>query len=333
MRGAAMRSIRMLGLLTLVWLTALPAAAAAAAPPEPLRPPRLPFVAERPDFSAAAVAQGLVAQRADCQAGAGPGELLWAEDPEHGAECLRAWTAGFVPGAPNPRAVVFFEGDVWGHQGVPTVYSSLTTAALEHEVAARARQLGLPYLMLGRPGVFGSSGDHMQRRRPAESALVSRALDVFAVRHGVAEWVLVGQSGGGHVAASLLVRRRDVLCAVLASTPASPRVRWWLLGYPHDSTGYADSFEPLDQLRREGHHPRLRIVVLGDRADRNTPWASQELLVGRAQALGLHARAVPLRGEGTMRHGLEEAAHRAARSCARGESDARLVERARGTRR
>jgi pimeloyl-ACP methyl ester carboxylesterase len=304
--------------------TTLPPAAA-----EPVRPPRLPFVAAAPDFSAAAVTHGLRATKEDCEASAdAAGELVWAalpDPPEHGGECLRAWAAGLRPGVPNPRVVVFFEGDVWTPWGVLPGYDGLTAERLKAEAAERARALGLPYLMLARPGIFGSSGDHMQRRRPAESAFVSAALDVLAARHGVREWVLVGQSGGGHVAASLLGRRSDVLCAVFASTPASPRLRWWLKGWPHDSTGWADSHEPLDHLQREGHHPRLRIFVLGDRADRNTPWASQTVLADRARALGLHARVLALRGAGPQRHGLEDAAMRVARGCARDAGDDAIV--------
>jgi hypothetical protein len=305
-------------------LLMLASAGAVAAGPVPERPPRLPFVAAAPDFSAAAVTQGLAARPEDCVATAGPGELVWAEDPVHGAECLRAWSAGLRPGAPNPRVVVFLEGDVWTGRGVWAGYPALTPAALGAEAARRARQLGLPYVMLARPGVFGSSGDHMQRRRPAESALVSRALDLLKARWLVQDWVLVGQSGGGHVVASLLPRRNDIRCAVLASTPSSPRVRWWLQGWPHDSTGYADSHEPLDHLQREGHHPQLRLFVLGDPADANTPWTSQVLIAQRARALGLHAQVLALRGAGPLRHGLEDAAIGVARGCAHDHADAAI---------
>jgi dienelactone hydrolase len=296
-----------------VWVWAA-GGAPASAETSPTRLARAPFAAAHSDFSAEAVVRGLAAQREDCEPGGGPGELVWADAGAHGAECLRAWTAGLRRDAPNPRVVVFFEGDVWTGR----------------EAAKRARTLGLPYAMLARPGIFGSSGDHMQRRRPAESALVAAALEALKARWGVQEWVLVGQSGGGHVAASLLTRRSDVLCAVLASTPSSPRVRWWLRGWPHDSTGWADSYEPLDHLHRDGHHPGLRIFVLGDRQDRNTPWASQTVIAERSRALGLHAQVLALRGEGESRHGLEDAAMRAARGCARDESDERIAARAAG---
>jgi len=300
-----------------------------AAPDGPPRPPRLPYVAAAPDFSASAVTQGLRAERADCEAprahGTVQGDTVWVEHPQHGGECLRAWKAGFPTHGPAPRVAVFFEGDVWGAQGVPEVYLALTPRSVQAEVEQRAEQMAMPYVMLARPGIFGSSGDHMQRRRPAESALVSLALDALQRRHGVREWVLLGQSGGGHVVASLLAMRSDVLCAVPASAPASPRVRWLLLGYERDSTGYADSYEPLEHLRAEGRHPQQRVFVLGDPEDRNTPWASQVLLAGRARALGLHAREVPTRGQGAARHGLEDSAHAVAAACAQGLADDDVV--------
>ena len=65
----------------------------------------------------------------------------------------------------------------------------------------------------------------MQRRRPAESLLLSAALDKIREKLKIKELVVAGQSGGGHVTSSLITHRNDIVCAVPTSAPSSPRVR------------------------------------------------------------------------------------------------------------
>ena len=112
--------------------------------------------------------------------------------------------------------------------------------AIRSGVSTWAAKLGAPYIHFARPGTHGSSGDHMQRRRRGESELITLALDQLKTRYAISEWVLVGQSGGGHVTASLLVHRNDIVCAVPASSVSSPRMRWILRGWATDATGYHD---------------------------------------------------------------------------------------------
>ena len=116
---------------------------------------------------------------------------VWAQTENLDQSCLRYWAAGF---------------------------------------SSRSKQLAVPYVFFASPGMYGSSGDHMQRRRPAESRLISAGLDALKQRLGINEFVLVGQCGGGHVTASLITLRADVVCAVVASANASPRIRWQTLG-------------------------------------------------------------------------------------------------------
>jgi poly(3-hydroxybutyrate) depolymerase len=57
---------------------------------------------------------------------------------------------------------------------------------------------------MSRPGTYGSSGDHSQRRRPAEAKIISAAIDALKKKYQIQELVITGQSGGGHVTASLI---------------------------------------------------------------------------------------------------------------------------------
>jgi dienelactone hydrolase len=55
-----------------------------------------------------------------------------------------------------------------------------------------------------------------------ESRQINAALDVLKQQWSIKEFVIAGQSGGGHVTASLLTMRNDIVCAVPTSAPSSP---------------------------------------------------------------------------------------------------------------
>jgi dienelactone hydrolase len=166
-----------------------------------------------------------------------------------------------------------------------------------------AARLPLPYVFLSRPGTFGASGDHMQRRRPAESRIISAALDVLKTRLKVSEWVVSGFSGGGHVTSSLVTLRPDIVCAVPGGAPSSPRIRWRLRNWTRDSTGYDDSYEPTEHLRKDAVHPRLRIFVVGDPRDSNGVWPAQAVMADKARERGIEAAVIEVKGTGPNYHG------------------------------
>jgi hypothetical protein len=276
------------------------------------------------EFSDLALRSGVSATRADCDT---VREAVWVDSKAFGSECLRYWKAGFGDG-PARRAIVFFHGDVWlGTQTSPT-YLQLNEEKQQAIADEWAKKLGVPYIHFARPGTHGSSGDHMQRRRRAESELITLALDELKKRYGIFEWVVTGQSGGGHVTASLLVHRSDIVCAVPASSVSSPRMRWILLGRSTDATGYHDSYEPTEFLVKKGQHPKLRIFVVGSLEDKNTPWSTQTLLTGRANAVGLQAIELTGQGSGSQQHGMADSGRSVAGWCAQGLTDDQIREKA-----
>jgi hypothetical protein len=163
----------------------------------------------------AGVAARRAATLAQCDALA---NAVWVSTRDHGEACVRYWAAGFSSG-PNERAIVFLHGDNWiGPGKTRTQYLSLTGEALARQAQQWSSKLDAPYVFLGRPGTHGSSGDHMQRRRAGESALISAALDAIKARLRIRDLVVAGQSGGGHVTSSLLTLRTDAR-AVPTSRP------------------------------------------------------------------------------------------------------------------
>lgn len=286
--------------------------------------PPVAFAAQ-PEFSEAAVRNGVAATKEQCDR---VDNAVWAQTAASGQACLRYWAAGFSRTASN-RAVVFFEGDYWNHtRGLIGGYRDMTTERLKAGAESWSKQLGVPYVFFARPGVFGSSGDHMQRRRPAESRLISAGLDELKKRLGIDEFVLVGQSGGGHVTASLITLRSDVVCAVPASANSSPRIRWQTLGWTRDATGYADSYEPHEHLDKSHMHPKLRVFVLGDPNDKNAVWASQTVLADKLRTAAVPVEVLSGEGVGAQAHGLGRSALAIAGWCANNIPTAEIVRRA-----
>jgi len=264
------------------------------------------------DFSESAVRRGVVATREQCAAVDG---AVWADAGSHGQACIRYWAAGF-PGKPVARAIVFLHGDVWVGAGkTSAAYLNNSVSRIQRDAESWSRRIAAPYVFVGRPGTHGSSGDHMQRRRVAESRILSTALDRVKEHLAIGEWVVAGQSGGGHVTAALLTQRSDIVCAVPTSAPSSPRVRWSLRGLKRDTTGFADSYEPTEHLGGARMHPRLRVFVLGDPQDRNVVWPSQSILADRLKETGVAVETLAGEGTGPDRHGLSASARIVAGWC------------------
>ncbi len=276
-------------------------------------------------FSDSALVRGVRATAAQCAAAK---DFVWAQPEGSEGECLRYWSAG-LDGAGKVVPLFFFGGDLLdGSRPVSSAYSNQNPAKVQAEVDAIAARLEVPYVFIGRPGTYGSSGEHRQRRRQAESQLISAAIDEIKRRHGLRDIAIAGQSGGGHVVASLLGYRSDVVCAVPTSAVSSPRMRWTQMNARTDTTGYADSYEPTEHLDRSRMNPALRVFVLGDPNDGNVPWSTQTVLADRLRALGVPVELLTGEGRGSMHHGLARSATQIAALCAKGASTEHILERA-----
>jgi hypothetical protein len=132
-------------------------------------------------------------------------------------------------------------------------------ATTAYDVQALAEQMCAtftrPFVHLARPGILGSTGHHLDRRRPREVALVDMALTRLKAHFGWRRLNLVGQSGGGHLVAALIARRADIGCAVITSGNTAVAVRNREDGRTTDITGHADFFDPIDHVAEVARHP------------------------------------------------------------------------------
>jgi hypothetical protein len=161
---------------------------------------RLPMPKGNENFGAEALSRGVFATELECSTVSG---AVWARTDVGEAECLRYWASGIADGPTNPRALIYIPGDQLAFDQPAPGYTSLNPGKMQSLVDEMALKVDVPLILVARPGTFGSSGEHKQRRRRLEPQLVSHALDELKTRHGIQELTLVGLSGGGHIVASL----------------------------------------------------------------------------------------------------------------------------------
>jgi hypothetical protein len=246
-------------------------------------------------------------------------------------DCIRFFAANLRPQA-NAKVLVFFHGDVLVGRRVVSGYDRESPAKLVRDVTAWSAQAGgLPALFIARPGAYGSSGDHSQRRRPREARLMTAALDAIKARYGVGQYFLAGQSGGGTIVAAMLNMRSDVECAVMASGNVAVWKRMQLLTpgakVDKDATGYSDPYDPVDHVSQIRRSPPPRIFVLADREDRTVPFESQNHYVQQLVNTGFSPSLVTLNAQGSAHHGLAHKARPALAWCAQGLSDGEIRSR------
>jgi pimeloyl-ACP methyl ester carboxylesterase len=262
-----------------------------------------------PGFSAntatrAGLVSGATATEAGCRAL--PGGLWVHAGRRH--ECLHYSAAGM--NRPARTALVYIPGDpvgatyrfAAGRAQVENVseYYELTDESGRASAETRSGALGgMPVVVLGRPGMHGSSGDHARdRHTPAEVELVDAALTELRHRYGLQNLVLLGFSSGGVIVADLLARRSDIRCAVIGSAPLD------LAQYYRRPDGSLPNYfamraddlvDPMRSVR--AIRSNAEIFVIGDRRDRIVPATAWEAWVAAARRRDLHVYAAEITGQ------------------------------------
>lgn len=216
------------------------------------------------------------ADRAHCPDRMG---FLWVQAAE-GPSCIRYFASDDIDGA--RIAIVQFSGDRDGVMDQAPTRIPGNTEELRTLDAQRSRdRAGVPWIFMARPGTYGSSGDHRKRRQLVEFHALDAALDALMRRHRLQRIVIVGHSGGATAGAALLTMGRTrIACAVLTSGAYGLLERARMLGRSRDgrtdTTGSAEFYDPLDHVGGIARDPARRIVLIGSREDRNTPFVLQQ---------------------------------------------------------
>lgn len=258
------------------------------------------------------------AVRANC-----PDKLgyLWVQAVE-GPSCIRYFSSNDIYGA--RIAIVQFSGDRDSVMDQAPTRIPGNTVPLRTRDAQRNRDLaGMPWIFVARPGTYGSSGDHRKRREPVEFHALNAALDALMQRHRIDRLVIVGHSGGATAGAALLTMGRTrVACAVLTSGAFGLLERARFLGQSRgdrsDTTGSTSFYDPLDHVDGIVRDPARRIILVGSREDRNTPFALQQRFADAVARAGHRVEIFSHAGEPPTYHDLTDGIGlRTAAQCAR----------------
>lgn len=235
------------------------------------KPVAFPLEAEDVPFSPTDVLKGV---HPDWRYSNQPGRLT--VECQGDAEILRFYGSRRSDSKPP---IIYLSGDVvercdLGFRVRPG-YENASPATLQFEAASLSSSKERTFVFLARPGKYGSSGNHMHRRRLREICLVDRAISRLSDAFGWAQIDLAGLSGGGHLAACLLARRKDVRHTVIASGNIAVGERLRLLGLQRDVTGFEDFVDPITQVNQIAANKVGKLVLLTDPEDQVVPASVQ----------------------------------------------------------
>ncbi|WP_441236718.1 hypothetical protein [Bradyrhizobium sp. 930_D9_N1_4] len=263
-----------------------------------------PILADLPTtpFSGADVVRGVECSSSD---GDGAGRVRVEVD---GKPDVLAFYGAAPEGAPADP-VIFLRGDAVEKRGDEVVANEWYVVATAYDVQALTEQLSAsfhrPYVHLARPGILGSTGHHLDRRRPREVALVDAALSRLKAHFGWHRLNLVGQSGGGHLVAALIARRDDIGCAVITSGNTAVAQRNCENGWIADITGHSDFLDPIDHVAEVARHPPQKIIALTDPHDQRVSASVQTAYVEALRGVGVAVDHRLLPASGRLRHDLQ----------------------------
>ncbi|MGE0765618.1 MAG: alpha/beta hydrolase family protein [Hyphomicrobiaceae bacterium] len=255
---------------------------------------------------------------------------LWVEVDGRG-ECIAFYATQ------DPRrakqAILFFEGDIPPGYNRDGRKLKQHLASLRRSLEMLSAAFHVPYVLVARPGTFGSTGNHGERRRDREYLVARAAVDAMRERFDLPVISLAGQSGGATIVGALLALGiSGVKCAVPASGgyDLTAMLDWHakrqgVIGAHRENPATLfGSFNVMDHLDGVRADPGRRVYVLGDPRDQVTPFPQQRRFVERLKAAGHQAELVEGEARGPDRHGLAFTALKLAGLCATGASDAEI---------
>ena len=258
-----------------------------------------------------------------------PDTSVWVSVDGKG-ECIRYFHSGLK--RENDVVHVWLHGDRMSQrfsgERNPSSYKNETQRKQQERADRAYTEFGIPYIRLSRPGTYGSSGFHAQRRRPHNVKTVLAAIGALKEKYSIQSFAISGQSGGGHLVGALLTDRDDIVCAVSTSGVLAVRQRNRALGWSTDITGYSDFYDPIDHVQEIPANADRRVFVVADPRDAVVPFDVQESYFKRVKELGHAVFLIEAKGRGSRHHGLQYAGFRIIKWCVDGVSTAEILERA-----
>lgn len=251
--------------------------------------------------------------RADCERQA---NRVWVE-AEDGVECIAYATAGKFAGA--GVAVVDLHGDV-RDDDMARLSGAEALARRQKTAEQWSQQYDVPFVIIGRPGLFGSSGLHLLGGRRDEAQVIELTIAELQRRLGFRRVAVSGQSGGARIVAQLMVLGRiDIVCAAMgAGAYDVPQLRG---GGRRDTDVFGDPgrryLVPLREVARVPQSADRRSYVIGDSEDQISLFAEAKQWADKLTVAGHHVQLIEARAKDTRRHDMSRQAVAAAALCAK----------------
>jgi hypothetical protein len=287
------------------------------------------LAADDEEFSAYDLITGKRTSKAECEATT---DAVWVSHAK-GTDCIRYFASSSVKGA--KVAALFFHGDrLDGRSVIPGAQWERRPSTVQAEVEGLSKVNQVPYIFVARPGVFCSSGWHVQRRTPKEYLSLNAAVDAIKAKYGLERVYLGGQSGGAAAVGALLtLGRTDVVCAIASSGPYDALARARDINAAKglgptgcDVTGYCDPYNVTDHVETVAASDLRRIFIVGDPNDTNTLFKYQKAFAEKLKSAGHDVTLVEATGRGAMHHGLAHLVNRALGWCHAGFETSRIAE-------
>jgi len=245
---------------------------------------------------------------------------VWVE-VEDRAECIKFYASGMDQN--TDTAIIYLHGDIGRVYyisakvvSIDSGYKNINENFMTRVAIANANRANKPFIFLGRPGTFGSSGDHGQRLRKINIQIINAAIDKIKTKYNLGRISLVGQSGGGSVVSGLLNWRNDIKCAVLASSAGS-RLETMR---SHNLAANMDRFkqyvyDPIDDIHLMPKSTSRKILVLADQEDTRVKNWVQKSYLNYVKKAGHDAFFLPFKADDSKNHNLGKYGVQAASAC------------------
>ena len=264
---------------------------------------------------------------------------LFSDSKKTTSECIRYFPSDNAIGATT--ATFWFHGDQeldpakTDSEGINSSYGN--TYKTQVGIAnSHAKWNNIPFIIVGRLGVHGSTGNtNTHRHSKKEIAVMRAATDVIKAAFGYERISAAGQSGGATIVGSLLTSgRTDLDCLAIGSGAVSYKTRMKTslkitrqnIRQGYDTTGLPLSlvYDPVDDVSNIAVDPKRRVFVLSSRLDEAVSYESQKEFVDKATAAGVPIMQIDIEGTGSQKHGASTQSARTIGRCVAGHDDDKI---------
>ena len=233
---------------------------------------------------------------------------------ENENQCLRYYPSSSLNGEKIVVIQLYGDRDVSSRSPIDEIKNNTKADQEKLAIAKLKKTKNIPWVILARPGTYGSSGNHKEKRMLSEFLAINKALDGLKGRYGIERFIIVGHSGGATLGAGLLtLGRTDIQCAILSSGTYDYLARRALKKLEQNSFSYdsqtrrvSQQYDPYFYTENIVKDPNRKIFIMGDTRDKNTPFHLQLAFAFKLEKAGHQVNIVEFAGKGPDHHNINE---------------------------